>query len=521
MHVLFPLGFAWIRSALLALAVLLFGAAAFRLVIGRFLRWCYRASPQQGEDVVRRLGSPYVLLVLVSAANAFQGVFGSRADWWLGALLWPVLGVFVIESLRLGIVDSLVHLQRGKAVPKILRDIVFGLIYLLAVLGYLGAEFKIDLAPFLTTSAILSVVIGMALQDTLGNVFAGLAINLDRPFSLGDWVAVDGDVGQVFEITWRATKILTLRHELHIIPNNTISKAKVVNYQLPSTCYAETIDFTASYDAPPNRVRAIALAVAREVGGVRLEPAPELRLVRFLDSSVAYQIALWIDDYSRSPGICSEFQERLWYHFHRAGLEFPFPVSDVRLNDAKERSETRTLENLHALGRIDIIACMDPDSVARLAKQARVVHFAAKEPIIRQGEVGGSLYVIKHGQVTLSLDGHGEHGTKPLAILNEGDFFGEMSLLTGERRTASAYAASECELLVIDHNHFAALLEEHPEFMQRISHVIAERRAGIETARLNLAEAREHLVPAQRQDAVVEAATNEIFDRIRAFFKLS
>lgn len=518
---LVPTGFGWFTATAIALSIVLSGFALFRLLLRPVLVWRFGGESERTRDVVRRLVAPYFMTVLVLAANAFRGLFGAAIDWWLGALLIPVTVVLVVESLRLVLVDVLLSAKRGRAVPKILRDIVFGLIYAMAFLAYLGSVFKIDLTPVLTTSAILSVVLGMALQDTLGNLFAGLAINLDRPFNLGDWVSIDGTTGQVVEITWRATKILTRRHEMLIFPNNAISKAKVLNYQLPAGWYAEAIDFGCPFDVPPNRVREVVLQVAREIPGIRTEPAPELLLIKFEDSAILYRANLWIGDYGSSLGLRSRFQERLWYHLQREGIEIPFPERSVRINDAQSRAAASERENRRALAKVDVFACMDAESLETLARKARLVHYAQGERIFSQGDVGGSLYIIKRGEVSLSLDEAGGHDTRPFASLQAGDFFGEMSLLTGEPRSASTHAATDCEFLVIEQQHLAPLLEDKADFAREISQIIAERRSRTETAKASLALSREVTV-AQSQDAgTVDEASNEIFNRIRSFFKLS
>ncbi len=518
---LVPTGFGWFTAAAIALAILLGGLALFRLFLRPLSLWLFGGSSERSRDVLRRLVPPYALTVLVLGANAFRGLLGPQVDWWLGALLLPSLAILVVESLRLVVVDLLLSARGGRAVPKILRDIVFGLVYATLFLAYLGSVFKIDLTPVLTTSAILSVVLGMALQDTLGNLFAGLAINLDRPFNIGDWVSVDGVNGQVVEITWRATKILTRRQEMHIFPNNAISKARVLNYRLPSSAYAEAVEFQVGFDVPPNRVREVSLAVAAEIPGILADPPPELLLLKYGEFAATYRCNLWLDDYGASLAIRSRYQERLWYRLQREGIDLPVPQRSVQVQDARTRDEVLERENRRALGQVDVFAFMDAESLGTLARKARVVHYAAGERVFSQGDGGGSLYIIKQGTVTLSLDEAGGRDTRPFASLGAGDFFGEMSLLTGEPRTASTHAQSDCELLVIEKQHLAPLLEDKADFAREMSRIIAERRSKTETVKANLAMSREVTIAQAPSAGEVEAASHEIFNRIRSFFKLT
>lgn len=518
----FPTGFNLLRSAGFALAILFVGIFLFRFGVQSAIRRMYRSEPDHAQQLISRLVSPYWLLLLLTAANAFRGLFSPKIDWWLGAILPAAAAVFAIEALRLGVADYLLRFRGKRAVPKILRDILFGLIYATAALAYLGATFKIDLTPLLTTSAILSVVIGMALQDTLGNLFAGLAINLDPPFKLGDWISLEGRLGQVAEITWRATKIVTLENELRVIPNNLISKAELINYQVPAPYYAELIDFGCPYEAPPSLIREIALRVAADVSGVRTDPPPTVLLLKFDAYSIVYRAKLWIDNHGESNPIRSQFQELLWYRFQREQIDFPYPQQEVRHSELPSRQALKLQQNQEALQRVDIIACMGPASIEQLSEKAYVVCYAQGERIFRQGDEGSSLFVIKRGLVSLSLDEQGGRNTRPFTTLNEGDFFGEMSLLTGDKRSASARAASDCELVVIEHHHLAPLLEKHPDFLRLISEAMTERSKKLESTRATFAK------DMQLQSAVPASATEtdldpgkELLGRIRGFFKLS
>lgn len=510
-------GIEWLRAGALALVAVLLGLLAFRLGIERLVCRIYRAHPDASRQALSRLRRAYWLVLALVAANAFRGLSGAQADWWLGVLLGPAVALFGLEALRLCVVDYLLLVRRGPAVPKILRDIAFGVVYAVLALSYLGTVFRVDLTPLLTTSAILSVVLGMALQDTLGNLFAGLAINLDRPFNLDDWIAIDGEQGQVVEITWRATKIVNRRREMLIIPNNAISKAKVINYHLPTPTYSEDIDVGLPLDVPPHRVRQAALEVAGTLREVLREPAPEVLLLRYTETALVYRFKLWISGGALSAQVRSRFHEGLWYRLQREGIPLPVPGRTVRVLDQEATLKAVQAEHLRVLGQVDVIACMDPHSVASLAARAEAQHFRSGERIFRQGDLGGSLYVIKAGRVALLLEAE---GARPLATLGEGDFFGEMSLLTGQHRTASAVAATDCELLVIDRRHLAPLLEAHPEFMRLISQTIATRRQDTASLMADLEQARAATVAQAPAAAAVEEASNEILSRIRSFFKL-
>ncbi len=495
------------------------GIALYRFVFTPILLWALRANPHRAPIAVKRLAGPYALLVAVLAANLLQLKAGPKLDFWLGALTMPALLLFAIEALRLAVVDVVIASKRGAPIPKILKDIVFGLLYLIAALACLGSVFKVDIAPFLTTSAILSVVLGLALQDTLGNLFAGVAINLDRPFAIGDWVEVDGQKGQVHEITWRATKILTRQHHMIVVPNSQIAKVRIVNFSSPTPTYGEVIELRASLAVPPNQIREAVFEAASKIPGIKQTPAPEVNLLTYTESAIVYRLVIWIDDAGRAIQLRGDLLESIWYHFKRKGIAMPFPIREVTLRDAKLQEAGLFDEAQAALRKVDFMRAFGSATFEAIARHAQRAVYAPQETIFRQGDPGGSLFVILRGEVMLHLTD--ARGTQPLANLHAGAYFGEMSLLTGETRTATASAATDCEFLVIDDVHLAPLLEAHPEVLESVSRIIAQRRAGMDEVRQSMAERQSRIPQPLPEAASVDAASHELLGRIRSFFKLN
>jgi small-conductance mechanosensitive channel/CRP-like cAMP-binding protein len=514
-----PEALGWPLAMLAAGTAFFVAVALYRIALTPLLLWALRANPDRARIAVERLSGPYALMAAALAANLLRLEANATLSWWLGALTLPTILLFGIEAVRLAVVDVIIASKRGAPIPKILKDIVFGLLYLAAALVCLGSIFKVDVAPFLTTSAILSVVLGLALQDTLGNLFAGVAINLDRPFSIGDWVEVDGQKGQVHEITWRATKILTRQHQMIVVPNSQIAKVRIVNFSSPTPTYGEVIELRASFHVPPNQIREAVFEVATGIPGILRTPPPEVHFLATTESAILYRVIVWIDDAARAIPLRGQLQEDLWFHFKRKGIAMPFPVREVHLHDAKDDRQTHLEATLAALRQVDFMRDLEPTVLEELARHARHAIFAPQSTIFRQGDPGGSLYIIQRGTVQMQLDD--ARGTQPLARLEAGGYFGEMSLLTGEPRTATARTITDCEFLEIADRHLAPLLRAHPEILDSVSRIIAQRRAGMDEMRQSMAE-RRSLVP-QETPAVqeVEAASHELMGRIRAFFKLT
>ena len=223
-------------------------------------------------------------------------------------------------------------------------------------LFFLATNHKINLTPFPTLSGVVSLVVGLALQDTLGNLFAGLAINLDPPFRIGDWVLIEGDSGEIVEITWRATKLRTTRDEFIILPNNVVAKAKVINYLMPTPTYAHSVFVGVTYEAPPMDVGKALLSCATEMRAISRDPRPQVFLRDFADSAMTYELRVWITGYGEANAILSELRSRIWYRFQQLGIEIPWPIRHVYMRDGSARGHADLTDRTSILGAVDLFA---------------------------------------------------------------------------------------------------------------------------------------------------------------------
>ena len=281
--------------------------------------------------------------------NLVAGQKAARVAWML-AFAYGCVRTFVAYALwvyrRLSVVTT----------HKILRDVIDFSLYVIATIPILKTQLQIDLTSLLATSAILSVVLGLALQETLGNLFAGLALQLERPFRAGDFIAVGDHVGKVVQVAWRTTRIETFRLEAVTIPNSNIAKQPLRNYSrgegLP---VGIEVTLTLGYAAAPNTVRDEVAAALAEIPAVLKTPPHTCRVSSFGDSGVVYLLRWFINDYDQSQGVQDEVLTRLWYRFARAGIEIPFPQHVVHMrNDggggqAPHRDLLAQLESLRAV----------------------------------------------------------------------------------------------------------------------------------------------------------------------------
>jgi len=357
--------------------------------------------------------------------------------------------------------------------PAIVQD--FLVIVLFMVIGTVLLREQL-----LTTSAVGAVVVGFALQDTLGNLFAGLAIQIEKPFRVGHWVQIGDREGQVQEITWRATKLRTKAGQFLIVPNSVMSKEPVLNFSEPTVPTRIEVEIGASYASPPNEVkRAIHEAIANATLAMRT-PEPQVVIKGFGASSIDYVAQFWIEDYAVDRSARDQVRTNLWYTFRRDNIDIPFPIQ-VQYDRTEEplRTAQHIAEASALLGGLDLFKTLDVDARYNLSKASREHLFAAGEAIVRQEAEGDSMFVLLDGRARVVVEPSGQE----VAVIEAGAFFGEMSMLTGDRRSATVRALTDARVLEIAASDFRALAAANPGLVDHISTIMSERRTGLDDAR--------------------------------------
>ncbi|MDY7224987.1 mechanosensitive ion channel family protein [Hyalangium rubrum] len=387
---------------------------------------------------------------------------------------WMLAFTFGVIRAGVSLALKIVRLRSPDAVPKILRDVIDFSLYGLAALPILQTQLNLDLGGLLATSAVLSVVIGLALQETLGNLFAGLSLQLERPYQVGDFIRIGEYTGRVVQIGWRATRIITFRRESVTLPNSKVAKEVVKNFSYGYEPVAIDIELKLSYEAPPNRVKAAVLEVLREVPNVVPEPRPMCRTWAYEESSVRYQIRYWVASFAHADNAMEEIYSRLWYRLRREGLEPPFPRRVVHMREEAARSEFASDTVLELLRAVDLFALFGEAELDQLRHTLVARRFGRNERIIQEGEQGHTFYLVASGEVSVRT-GKGQEVTR----LTRGCYFGEMSLLTGEPRAATVVALEDSVLLELDRSAFGNMFSSNPGLARQLSALLAQRRTQL------------------------------------------
>jgi small-conductance mechanosensitive channel/CRP-like cAMP-binding protein len=474
---------------------LLIGAAALVAVLAAF-------SLTVNRLVKRKLRlSIYLLLAYLLAHLVF--VFRTDLSPEVTSELYSIERLALVAALINFFIVTLINPLREDRVPDrypaIVQDAVtIGLVLVVATF-VLGDK-------FLTTSAVSAVVLGFALQDTLGNAFAGLAIQSEKPFSVGHWIKVGDFEGRVAEVTWRATKLRTKTGNFVVVPNNIVSKEAITNYSEPATPTRQQVEVGVSYDAPPNQVKRVVLDAIQNCPLVLTAPAPDVVLASFDASSVNYRVRFWIEDYERDEGARDQVRTSIYYAFQRNGIEIPYPIQvEYSREFTPPDTEARTRDREGLLANVDIFSALSDDQRRTIASRARTSVYANGELIVREGQPGTSMFVLCSGRAAVVLQASG----KEVALIEKGGYFGEMSLLTGDARSASVVARGDVVVIEIDADVFRQLAEEAPQAVERVGVAAATRRAELEQVRAST-----------QAGAVIEAPAT-LLARMRRFLHIT
>ncbi len=375
------------------------------------------------------------------------------------------------------VMDAIDYTSRrvGRDVSNILRDLISLSLYAAVLVAVLAADFRVNVYSLVASVGVLGVVIGFAVQQTLGDIFSGLALQLQRPFDHNDWVRSGQFLGRVQGIGVRSTTIITRANERLEIPNSAIAKDALTNYGDPPI--ADEISVGLSYSEPPNRVREVIFKVMRDVPHVLTDPSPEVLAWEYGDSSIKYRVKYWIPDYALQEQIRNSLVTSLWYALRRNGMEIPFPIRtlDVRRRKVSRRpQEEFENEIIRELRQIDFLRNMPEEELRLLVPNVQVHEFGAGETILTQGQTGDTMYIIRRGRVEVL--GRTDNGSlRQLAVVGRSQIIGEAGMLTGEPRNATNKAQTDVEVLEINRESFTELFKKHPEAVEQISEVIANR----------------------------------------------
>jgi small-conductance mechanosensitive channel/CRP-like cAMP-binding protein len=451
------------------------------------------------RHVLGRMSRSLVVLALTAALawvvrgpaglGGWLDAHGSHLHAWMR--FWELV-------LLIGAAEGLVVLvnrarKRPFPLPDLLLNIVRGLLIAGAFVIVLRYTLGVNVSPVLGASALVTAVVGFALQGVLGNLLAGMSLHVVRSVVPSDWVAIGDIEGEVIQTNWRETRLRTIAGHTIIVPNSTVAAATIHNMTRPTPLRRHRVFVGASYSDAPAEVLAALMASALAVPEVLREPAPSAFLTEYKDFGINYVLRFWTNRFYDRTAVEGDVMRMVWYQFKRKGIEIPFPMSDKLLNDfmevvydqrRKPPEETEVRRMRSDLFRSDFLSrlladekgtlLLKEDDLTEVARLARRVRFTRGETVFRQGDPGETCCVVVWGKV------HGRVEYQDAAQANEfdlgpGSLFGEMSLVTGLPRTATILAQEEVELIEISKDAFTKLLSLREDIPQILARLVADR----------------------------------------------
>ena len=458
-----------------------------------------------------------LILPCFAALWLFELVLGLSRNDTSFKLVETLLGFAVVWIVALTLQAIYLSDRRSQSIrgrtPLLLVDIVRLVFVVIGMVMVYSGVWQKDVSPLLTTFGVGSLVLGLALQDTLGNLFSGLALVFERPLCVGDWIQLGDTVGKVQQINWRSVRIVTRELNEITIPNIAIGKDRILNFSNPSRVHGFRVTVGFSYDAPPNVVKQMLYSTALETPGILATPAPEARTLEFAAYAVTYELRVFIGDYENLTQIRNELMTRVWYAAQRNRITIPYPITTLYKTEVPY-APTQTSNGAQVVSVLranELFRDLSDGEAAKLAAEVQLERYAAGETIIREGSEGDCFYILVDGRCSVVVDAVGGEEVS-VASIERGSVIGEMSLLAGTPRSATVIASSDVCVARIGKEALSHLLSQRKELLKTFAHYAAGRSKEIDAAKLQAGDG-----SARQANEIDEMALGE---RIRRFFGL-
>jgi small-conductance mechanosensitive channel/CRP-like cAMP-binding protein len=370
-----------------------------------------------------------------------------------------------------------------RRLPRILNEFVVAL----SLIGYAIYRLNavgVNLAGLITTSAVVSGALAFSAKETLGNLWGGIAIQLEKTCRIGDWVRIDTVTGQIVSIRWRYMAIATINNETIVIPNGNVMQNRLTvigRRGEERTPWRRYVSFDVEMQHPPSRVideveRELAHA---QIPFVSQQPHPSVGCIDFKDSGIEYAVAYDLIDTAQYWTVDSLVRVHVYAALMRQGLDIPFPrrIIEVRQDERAQATQREVDHRVAALGTIDLFSSLTDAERAALAQKLMTCAYVRDEIVFRAGDAADSLYLLAKGRVDIVAEPVDGKRAK-LATLVAPAYFGEMGLLLGQSRFATVVAVDEAICYRLDKDGFDAVIRARPTLAERLAQVLAERQAA-------------------------------------------
>ena len=428
-------------------------------------------------------------------------------------LWWLVTAHFLSTGLERFLWEPIEE-RSGRDIPHIVRNLVTLMIYMMALFAIVAFVFDQRLTSLLATSGVIAMIVGLAVQINIANIFSGIAINLERPFRIDDWVKIGRFTeGKVVDVNWRATRLLTRDSTILTIPNSQASESSIENFSYPSDAYFKyfTVHVDASHE--PDRVKKVLLDAALATDGVLDNPPPGTRFLGLTNEMTGpseawaanYLISVFVRDYGQKFAHNEMIWLNVWKHLHHAGIRLITERREIQMSLKGQKEKVPLVMSI--LQGLEIFEPFSDEDRYDLSQRMKRRRIKKGDAVVHQGEEGDSLFIIAEGVLGIWAAIEGKQDVE-VARLGAGDFFGEMALLTGEPRTATVVAVADSILYEITKEDISPLMAKQPEISWALSNVLVRRKQATESA----------AAVKQRSSDIDRTLSAQILGKIQKFF---
>jgi small-conductance mechanosensitive channel len=406
---------------------------------------------------------------------AFQRIFVALAKiiWWVNAA-WVLTGftrVFLI-------------FERRPREGRLIQDLIVGVIYLSAGLSVVAYVFSAPVGTLIATSGVFAIILGLALQSTLADVFSGIALNLSKAYAVGDWIVLsDGFEGRVVETNWRATHLLNASNDLVVLPNSGLAKAQLTNLSSPNRSHGVKLHVRVAPTMAPSAISDVMHSALLSSNSTLPTPAPTVEIKSLDAQAIEFELSFRVKDFASSSAAKHEVYDLIYRHTKAAGLVLAQPkeASSVTMGPPPAAAAviaTPRTTALRLLDAVPLFASLTEEEKEALAATMTRKTYRKGDVLVEQGAKLGSLMVIRNGVVVVSRHEHGRDSE--LSRLAPGDYFGEDGLFTGAGEVGTIRALTSVTVYEVGQAALAKLMHDRPSIADEISVTLSRRaKAGV------------------------------------------
>ncbi|UXP31648.1 mechanosensitive ion channel family protein [Reichenbachiella agarivorans] len=391
-------------------------------------------------------------------------------------VLW-ILGLYLFINFinQIFFTDSDIKEDHKARVPKLLQQIMRMIVIAIGFAVVASEIWGSDLGSLITALGVTSLVLGLALQDTLSNLFAGISLVYERPFQTGDWIQVGTHYGKIVEINWRAIRIVNRQNDMISVPNSFLSKQVFLNYSRPNKFHAETIMVSFNNISPPNQVKQIIEEIIVNTEKIRKTPAYEVKTVKFDMHKVDYEVLYFIDDFWESEMIKDELYTKIWYGAKRNNIRLPNAVSFSKPWTVEDfDKESYLLGKSKLILNSPVFSGLSVNELKELINNSEYNIYGKGEVVVQQDHFSEHVHMIVKGKAAIHVNDEGKKVF--VGTAKKGELFGEMELINNSANEGTVSAYTDLELMSIPYKVVNDLIHSNISVKRKFDSLIKIRK---------------------------------------------